>query len=131
MSFDLAVWKDECPTPSDSEAREIYLHFCSHECAGGPTMPGIAEFYIELTQQYPEIDKVPEEEVDNCPWSVLLSRSGHHVLMSAVWSRAEEIRSVVLELAKKHDLVLFDPQKGKIVWPPRPATKRWFHRRGL
>jgi hypothetical protein len=129
MSFDLAVWKndDDKTMPSDSEAAQTYRELCNDACGGGPVAPGIEEFYTELTRRCPEIDDVPEEEVDNCPWSVLLNRSGHHVIMSAVWSRAEEIRSVVLELAKKHSLLMFDPQKGKVVWPPRPANKRWFN----
>ncbi|MGA7399775.1 MAG: hypothetical protein WCC99_13640 [Candidatus Sulfotelmatobacter sp.] len=129
MSFDLAVWKDDHngTLPSDSEAQATYLELCNNECGGGPVACEIEEFYTELTRRYPEIDDVPEEEVDNCPWSVLLNRSGHHVIMSAVWSRADEIRSVAIELAKKHDLTLFDPQEGKVVWPPRPTKKRWFN----
>jgi hypothetical protein len=129
MSFDLAAWKDDDngTLPSDSEAREIYLKLCNDACGAGLVAPGIEEFYTELTRRYPEIDDVPEEEVDKCPWSLLLNRSGHHVVMSAVWSPADEIRSAALELAKKHNLILFDPQKGKVVWPPRPAKKRWFN----
>ena len=126
MSFDLAVWKSES-VPSDSEAREIYRVLCNNECGGGPLESGIEEFYVDLTHRYPEIDKVPEEAVDECPWSVRLSKSGHHVMMSAVWSRSNEIRAAVLELAKKHDLILFDPQKGKVLSPEASLKKRWFN----
>ena len=128
MSFDLAVWKDDDnnTVPSDSAAKETYLQLCNDVCGDGPVAPGIEEFYEELIRRYPEIDGVPEEEVDNCPWSVQLNRSGHHVIMSIVWSRADEIRSVVVELAEKHGLIVFDPQEGKVVLTPRPAKKRWF-----
>jgi hypothetical protein len=129
MSFDLAVWQDtgnDDTPPSDSEAREIYLQLCNGVCDERPVAPGIEEFYNELTHRYPEIDQVPEEDVDDCPWSALLDRSSRHVTMSVVWSRADEIRSVVFELAKRYSLVLFDPQKGQVLLPPRPAKKRWF-----
>jgi hypothetical protein len=128
MSFDLAVWKhdDDNILPSDLEAGRIYVQLCNVEAGGGRVTPAIQEFYLELTRRYPEIDTAPEEEVDNCPWSVRLNRSGHHVIMSAVWSRAEEITSFVLGLAKKYGLILFDPQRDQILWPSRHPQKRWF-----
>ena len=125
MSFDLGVWRSET-VPSDDEAGETYLHLCSDESGGGPVEPGIEELYSELTRRYPEIDTMLEEEVDDCPWSVRLGKSGHHVIMSAVWSRSDEIRAFVLELAKKYGLILFDPQVGKVLWPERPAERSWF-----
>jgi hypothetical protein len=123
MSFDLAVWRSET-IPSDGEAGETYLLLCDDMCGGGPVEPGVEELYTELTRRYPEIDSVPEEEVDDCPWSVQLNRSGHDVIMSAVWSRSDEIRAFVLDLAKKYGLILYDPQKGKVLWPEQSAKIR-------
>jgi hypothetical protein len=125
MSFDLAVWRSE-HTPSDTEARGIYGALLNDMCGAGPKEPGIEEFYTDLTRRYPELDDVPEDGVDQCPGSVKLNRSGHHVIMSAVWSRSKEIRAVALELARKHGLILFDPQEGKVFWPDRSPEKKRF-----
>jgi hypothetical protein len=126
MSYDLALWNSGNATPSDSEAGRLYIELCEDQCGGGPVAAGIQELYTELTRRYPEIDNVPEEAVDDCPWSGLLNRSGHHVILNVVWSRAEEIRRFVFELAKKHNLVLFDPQRRKVLWPTTEPPKRWF-----
>ncbi|MGA3295739.1 MAG: hypothetical protein ABSE45_17375 [Candidatus Acidiferrales bacterium] len=126
MSFDLAVWKADDPGLTDSDAGKIFLQLCDGAHEGWPAAPEVEAFYRELTQRYPELDDLPEEEVDNCPWSARLDRSAHHVIMTVVWSRADEIRSVVLDLAGKHSLLLFDPQEGKIIRPPRPAKRHWF-----
>lgn len=126
MSFDLGIWRGDTKL-SDAEAQEIYAQLCNDQCGSGSTESGINELYTELTGRYPEIDSVPEEEVDDCPWSVKINRSGHHLIVSVVWSRASEIQAFVLQLATKYDLILFDPQRGKILWPETPTKKRRFN----
>jgi hypothetical protein len=39
------------------------------------------------------------------------------VVMSCVWSMADEVAFAVRELAKKHGLVLFDPQSDRVSLP--------------
>jgi hypothetical protein len=115
MSSDLAVWKNTFMTLSDGQAAEVYASLCNGSNGVGPAAPEVEAFYSDLTRKYPEIDTYSDDEIDAGPWSCLLSRSGNHVQMSMVWSRAEEIGAFVFELAKKHDLLLYDPQRG-IVW---------------
>lgn len=125
MSFDLAVWSSKT-VPTHAEGLETYRLLCNDMCGGGPEEPGIKELYEELTRRYPEVDTVPEDELDDCPWSVELSRSGHHLIMCVQWPRSNEVRAFVLELARKHGVVLFDPQKSKVLWPEQPPKSGLF-----
>jgi hypothetical protein len=107
---------------TDKEAAEIYVHLCEN----WPYLEGeslsVAAFYDDLTRRWPEIDTVPEEEIDNkdyCPWSCALNRSGMAVVMPCVWSMAEDVEAFVRGLATKHGLVLFDPQSGTVSLPEK------------
>ncbi len=137
MSFDLAVWHPDRPL-SASEATERYARLCDGDAHGLVAHPAVPIFYQELVAMHPELDDVPEERLDDheyCPWSVAMDRSPGHVIMSCVWSRADYVRNLVGELAAKHGLVVYDPQRGAVTYPtssggsqaasPRPWWKIW------
>ncbi|MBP7867807.1 MAG: hypothetical protein KA419_17895 [Acidobacteria bacterium] len=119
MSFDLAVWSKNA-VASPAEAGELYARLCDDPSGVYDDLPasrGIETFYRELTAQHPEIDDVPEEEIDNtdlCPWSIAFDRSDKHILLCAVWSKADYVENLVRTLAEKHDLALFNPQTGTL-----------------
>src|SRR5258707_68183 len=100
MSFDLGVWQSDSHL-TDEEAGDLYVKLCEQSWIPIEENPAVQAFYAELTSRYPEIDTVPEEEVDECPWSCAHDRSGLHVLVAMVWSRCAEVTPVVLELAEK------------------------------
>lgn len=90
-----------------------------------PTSRGFEAFYRELTALHPAIDDIPEEEIGNtdlCPWSIAFDRSDRHILLCAVWSRADDAENLVRTLAAKHDLALFNPQTGILHLPDHPTT---------
>jgi hypothetical protein len=96
----------------------------------GPALEGecssIATFYEELIRHWPEIDTVPEDEIDNkeyCPWSCALNRSGMAVVMPCVWSMADKVVAFVEALARKHGLVLFNSQSGTVSLPEHLKNK--------
>ena|SRR5208337_5302636 len=124
MSFDLGVWHSEVPL-TNAQAAEIYVHLCQNWPYLKGESPSIAAFYDDLIRRWPEIDTVPEEEIDNmnyCPWSCALPHSGMAVVMACVWSMAEEVEAFVKDLAKKHGLVLFDPQSDTVSLPEQLQT---------
>jgi hypothetical protein len=132
MSFDLGVWHSDGPL-TDQEAGDLYVKLCEQTWIPIEENAAVAAFYAELTNRYPEIDTLPEEGLDNCPWSCAHDRSGLHVLMAMVWSRCGEIAPQVRELAEKHGLVCFDPQESKVYLPPhlKPQPSRirhWWNR---
>ena len=62
---------------------------------------------------------MPEDQLDECPWSIAFDLSEGHVLMPMVWSKADETSKIIVDLAKKHGLVCFDPQSTQIITAPR------------
>lgn len=131
MSFDLGVWHAEKPLTAD-EAQQVYLKLCEDWPHLEGANSNVDAFYNELTQQWAEIYTIPEGKVgdfDLCPWSCALSHSGMAIVMSCVWPKAEEVARRVIELAEKHQLVLYDPQSDSVILPEYlRKKKRWFKR---
>jgi hypothetical protein len=75
-------------------------------------------FYAELTARYPEIDTVPDDYIDDldyCPWSAEIDRSGGHLILSCVFSQAQIVSGFVRELAAKHGVLVYDPQQQRVL----------------
>ena len=119
MSFDLDVWYSSRPL-TVAEADEHYSAFRGNGNGDGQaaTDERLTRFVDELTSRYPQIDDVADDEIDACPWSLAFDLSPTHVRMPVMWTRAEEIAPVVMELAERHGLVCYDPQSRKVHLPP-------------
>jgi hypothetical protein len=134
MSFDLSVWYSPRPV-EPAEAGPFHVALCDGRLDRVKSSPRVHRFLRELTALHPQIDDVPEDQVDDCPWSVAFDQSDGHVVMSISRSRAEEMLAVVRDLAAKHGLVCYDPQADQVYNPPgfdggkassrRPWWKFW------
>ncbi|KQV94567.1 hypothetical protein [Rhizobacter sp. Root1221] len=133
MSCDYSVWHTNTPLTS-VEAGRLHARLCEGDTSGVAAHPGIAAFYAELTAKHPEIDDLPEDQVDDaelCPWSIAFDQSDGHIIMCCVWSKADYVGSLVSSLATKHGLAFYDPQSERVVYPgiaqeaPRPWWKVW------
>lgn len=119
MSYDLAVWYPHKDL-ADSESKEIYEQLCEGRIDVVLPSVAIKTFYAELTSMHPEIDDVSDEEIDNidlCPWSIAFDKSLGHLIISCVWSKAEYVQDLLMKLAKKYSLALFDPQSCTLYLP--------------
>lgn len=58
---------------------------------------------------------------DLCRWSCAFDRSPSHLIMCCIWSKSEYVASLVIELAAKHELAVFDPQSETINFPPNQS----------
>jgi hypothetical protein len=119
MSFDLAVWHSDAPLTA-REAAEVYVRLCKNLPYLEGKSDAVAIFCDELTRRWPEIDAIPYQEIDNfelCPWACNLNRSGMAVVISCVWPMANKVNAFVGELAKRHSLVLYDPQAYRVDLP--------------
>jgi hypothetical protein len=119
MSYDLAVWFHD-RILSDEQALEQYRELREGNVNGLISHPAIGKFYLELYKIHPEVDDVPEDNVDNfdfSPWSIAHNFSDHHMIISCVWSHADYVHDLVLKLAQKHGFAVFDPQLTKIHYP--------------
>ena len=105
---------------TNKEASNLYLALCNGDISGVTPSTNIDAFYLELTEKHPEIDSIPESEIDNtdlCPWSIAFNRSPGHLIISCVWSKAEYVYDLLINLAKKHNLALYTPQSEIIIYP--------------
>ena len=105
---------------TNQEASNLYGALCDGDTSGVVASSSIDAFYSELTAKHPELDDVPEEDIDNtdlCPWSIAFDRSPGHLIISCVWPKADYVYGLVAELARKHNLALFSPQAEIIVYP--------------
>ncbi len=120
MSFDLGVWYSSRPFTA-KEADERYVALSKNGDVTRLIEPhqSVAEFVAALTAQYPQIDDVPEDKIDACPWTVEFDLSKGHATMPIMWSRVDDVAPFVMELAEKHGLVCYDPQARKVYLPSR------------
>ena len=119
MSYDLAVWHPDKPLTKE-EAVHRYQQLCEGNIQVVTPHESIIAFYKELTVLHPEIDDIPEEDIDNtdlCPWSIAFDKSAGHLIMCCVWSKAEYVNNLVKQLATKYSLSMFDPQTENILIP--------------
>jgi hypothetical protein len=122
MSYDLAIWFPD-RILSDEQALQQYYRLCDQNISGLIHHPSIDNFYFELYKIHPEVDDIPDDKIEDfdfCPWSIAHDISDCHVILSCVWSRAGYVHDLVLALAKKHGLAVFDPQLTKIHYPTDP-----------
>lgn len=133
MSCDLGILSLERRLTNE-EASGLYGLLCDGETSGVKPSDAIDEFYKELTEKHPEIDDIPEEEIDNtdlCPWSIAFDRSPGHLIISCVWPKSDYVYELVAELARKHGLAIYSPQAEIIVYPdgsegnPKPWWRFW------
>ena len=109
---------------SDDEAARQYSLLSDGKASPGKFDSQVYAFYFHLTELYPEIDMVPESELDNCPWACAIEMAGGHVIMAITPEEAERLVPDLLTLADQHDLVCFDPQAGTVHLPPRLRARR-------
>jgi hypothetical protein len=126
MSCDYGVWYSEAPLTNE-EAAKIYVGLCEQ----WPFLEGenqaVRAFYDELTARWPELDSVPDEKIGDknyCPWSCAISHSGAAVVTACVWSMADKVGSIIKELARKHELVFYDPQDDRVRLPDRQESRQ-------
>jgi hypothetical protein len=120
MSYDLAVWFPD-RILSDEQALHQYHKLCEGDISELNPHASLGNFYLELYKIHPEIDDVPEDKIgdfDFSPWSAEHDLSDRHMLICCVWSHADYVHDLVLNLAHKHGLAVFDPQLMKIHYPP-------------
>jgi hypothetical protein len=124
VSFDLAVLSAARPLTAD-EARRVYLRLCEGDDGATLLAPDerVDEFAREIRARWPDLDDLPEEEVDDSPWSIGVDVSPRHMLVSFVWSRVDDTAPAFVDLAAKHGLYVFDPQENALQLPNGTRTK--------
>jgi len=123
MAFYLGVWNS--PTAiCDDEAAARYLALSEEKSVEREFDGSVYNFYCGLISLFPEVETVPEDELDSCPWACGIDIAADHLIMAIQIEQAQKIIGQIVSLAAKYELVCFDPQAGKVYLPPRLETKR-------
>jgi hypothetical protein len=122
MNFYLGVWNSATAISND-EAAARYLALSDEKSVEPEFDDQVYAFYSRLTSQYPEVEMIPEDELDACPWASALDVTGDHVIMAIQLEHAPKIIGHIVALAAQLVLVCFDPQAGKVYLPPRLEKK--------
>jgi len=108
------------------EAQALYVNLCKREWVPTEKSPAIESFYQDLCQMYPEIDTLPEEKRDSCPWSCAHDKSGSHLIICMCYGNTlEETIESVLRLANKHGLICYNPQGPHVYIPVQLQRDRF------
>jgi hypothetical protein len=106
--MDLYVWKAPVVTDEDV-ARQLITR--EDESVFDPS-PDLERFFAELMARFPPPEAFTEEELatNPVPWADSPYGSERLVCLSIRWSAADEDLDTIVDLARRHDLVLYDPQ---------------------
>ena len=123
MDFYLAVW-NSLMAISDDEAAARYLAMSEGKPAEPEFDASVYNFYCRLTSLYPEVEMLPDDELDACPWACGIDFGSDHVIMAIQPEKAPKIIGQIVTIAAQYELVCFDPQAGKVYLPPRFEAKQ-------
>jgi hypothetical protein len=121
MSHDFAFWDSDEPLESN-EAGEIYAALAERGDSArvGPS-PRIALLAREIASRWPVPGPGREDE---WPLASPPDVSDSHVIVCLVPSRLWDVWPVLGQLAKEHELVMYDPQQQHVFLPPKLSRKR-------
>lgn len=130
MSYDLGFFsiKEGATT---AEVRAVYLSSCEGSAPSWPQSETLKSFISALENEYPCIDTLSDDEVDDSPWLCDFDKGEGHIIVSMVFNRASEVGSFVWSLLEQHELIVFDPQANKAYignneLPESQETKKWW-----
>src|SRR5262245_55438018 len=128
MSGTLIVWKSPHSDGEDDAARLLSgYHATGDESAFEPS-GDVTAFLDEVLELWPP--RKPPEDVGTAPsWSSTPERSDRIVSLDYSWSAPDELLDDIDRIARKHALVLYDPQGPSLRVPgvdgePAPVDGR-------
>ena len=122
MSFYLGVWNSPTAISGD-EAAARYRDLNDEKSFEPEFDEHVYAFYSRLTNLFPDVEMVPEDELDACPWASAIDIAADHAILAIQLEQAPKIIGQIVLLAAQHELVCFDAQAGKVCLPPRLETK--------
>ena len=130
MSHDLGFFSIK-QGATTAQVRAAYLNSCDGAAPSWPSSEALKSFISALENEYPCIDTLSDDEVDESPWSCGFDKGEGHIIVSMVFSRAPEVGDFVSGLLEQHELIVYDPQADKAYLgnnelPENQETKNWW-----
>ena len=119
MRLEIGVFVTETPL-TDKDALQRYRAHRGERNPdrSGEPAPGIAAFVTDLTDRYPRLESLPEEDRTESPWSGDFDVSDRQVVIAMGGSQCADAVDSIMELAEKHGLVCFDPKTRSVLTAP-------------
>jgi hypothetical protein len=117
----LILWK--APVVSDPRQAEAMLspwYDAEDDSAFTPSQD-IALVWDELLRRFPDDGSSERPEDDSSPWADFPPEQTDRILMLHIrWGADNAVLDAIAELARKHELVLYDPQGPSVHLPSDP-----------
>jgi hypothetical protein len=112
MSFDLIVWKEPAVTTEEQASSLVNRFHESDDPGVFRASEDVLRFYDELLQRCPALEAFDDDDrrVAESPWSVTPERSDRVIELNIRWGAPDAMIDTMVELARKHQLVMYDPQ---------------------
>ena len=110
MSFSLYAWKTPRVTDEDEAQALLNKYNQSEDAQLFGESDDMVRFYDELMDRYPPQESEEWVEPADNPWALTPERSSRIVEMHLRWSMPGGTLDDIVDLARKYDLVLYDPQ---------------------
>ena len=135
MSYDLAVWVGDAPESDASALAEYTTRMDAMDAAfegdeAAEPDPRLVAFADALLARYPDVG-----DDLGTPWADAPLKNnivGDLFYFAMVPSEADAAMPFIVDTAKSHGLVCFDPQTETLMTvaaKDRPRSRRWFRRR--
>jgi hypothetical protein len=121
VSYEIyAFTKDDAPSSPEDAAQRLEL--LNDRTRWSPATSGPAATAAqELTEMWPALEDLDEDEVAESPWALSPYASTDHVEAAVQFSRAKEVVPIFIQVAHEQGLTVYDPQGGGLIPPPGPA----------
>ena len=113
MSMTLLLWKG--PVVEDSEQAEALLkpYYDRGDESGFEASPDVVAFARELLRRFPD--------GEDSPWGdAAVEESNRLLYLNIRWSASDAFMDAITDLAREHELVLYDPQGPDVHLPNEP-----------
>jgi hypothetical protein len=121
ISVDFAFWESNRPL-EDDEAEEIYLALT--DTGRHPKVAATGKIAVMVDAIYARWPMPAKGNEDDWPFASPLDVSESHLIVCISSSRLWDVWPFVGDLAKQHELVMFDPQQECVFLPKRLSQKR-------
>lgn len=128
MRFYLGV-RNGLTAISDDEAAARYLVLSDEKSSQREFDAQVYAFYRRLTELYPEVDMLPEDQLGSSPWACSIEMSGGHVIMAIQLENHEKIAAEIMALAGATRTRMFRSSSRPSIPSPAPqgrASRPWW-----
>jgi hypothetical protein len=124
MSFDLQAFPPSGPRTVPDVRRLLAAEEQRLITGIGNPLPPfgreMTRFVDEMKQRWPSLEDDPDS-----PWSVSPDwqpTTGGGIDLAIVWSRADDMRTAILEIAAHANVIIYDRQVPEVILPPNPGS---------